>query len=352
MEETAEELATSWVNDEGFACIRRRWWDLCHEVVNATNADERVAFSNKVARCNWGSRGFATLMMMCGEEGELGEVDAEIAARLLDYETVRPYVCLVLIKAIEWHKTDLVKLVLASEHCDPSARNNDAIVQAASKGLADIVELLLADDRVDPTVHANYALYVAVEEGYDDVAKLLGADHRIGPNMVINVKFSYAVEEGRVEEVEQMLADPRLDPTFEENDAIRVAVRNRREASNEADKERYEAIIALLFADERVVPGVENSEVVCCVAKYDIPDLMELLLADPRVDPTIRDNEPIRLASGRGRAEAVKLLLADPRVDPAANDNEAIRLAAKNGRTDVVALLANDPRVDASVLEE
>ena len=69
--------------------------------------------------------------------------------------------------------SEIVKLLLANDKVDPSAKNNWAIKSASQNGHLEIVKLLLANDKVDPSADNNYAIRFASKNGHYEIVNLL-----------------------------------------------------------------------------------------------------------------------------------------------------------------------------------
>ncbi|KNC51642.1 Poly(Adp-ribose) glycohydrolase [Thecamonas trahens ATCC 50062] len=69
---------------------------------------------------------------------------------------------------------------------------SNCLAWAAEKGHIDIVRLLLADDRVDPSAKANYAITRASHYGHVDTVRLLLTDNRVDPSAKDNCAIRLA----------------------------------------------------------------------------------------------------------------------------------------------------------------
>lgn len=78
--------------------------------------------------------------------------------------------------------TNVVQDCLKDPNVDPSFRDNQAIVFAASFGFAGVTRVLLEDPRVDPSVKDNEAFCRAAENGHVKVVRLLLTDARVNPS--------------------------------------------------------------------------------------------------------------------------------------------------------------------------
>jgi len=65
-----------------------------------------------------------------------------------------------------WHYNAFQRL-LKDKRVDPTAQNNNAIVEAAENGHVEVVKVLLADKRVDPTALNNSAIRQECQGGSD-----------------------------------------------------------------------------------------------------------------------------------------------------------------------------------------
>ncbi len=59
--------------------------------------------------------------------------------------------------------------MLLDDRVDPSAQDNQALIDAAKYGHLEIVKLLLSDDRVDPSVQNNQAFISAALVAHSEV---------------------------------------------------------------------------------------------------------------------------------------------------------------------------------------
>ena len=78
-----------------------------------------------------------------------------------------------LMNAIYVNSLETVKFLLSDKRVDPSAENNEAIIEASSKGHVEIVNELLKDTRIDPSDQNNGALVGACTHGHEEVVKEL-----------------------------------------------------------------------------------------------------------------------------------------------------------------------------------
>jgi hypothetical protein len=78
-----------------------------------------------------------------------------------------------LMNAIKVNSLETVKFLMSDKRVDPSAENNEAIIEASSKGHVEIVKELLKDTRTDPSDRNNAALVGACTYGHAKVVKEL-----------------------------------------------------------------------------------------------------------------------------------------------------------------------------------
>ena len=161
---------------------------------------------------------------------------------------------------------------------DPTARDNQAIINASENGHVKVVELLLKDGRVDPTAQNNQAIINA---------------SIIGRTKVVELLLAWKGQKGE-----------RVDPAARSNVAIIHS--------------DHAKVVELLLKDGKVDPAARDNQAIINASEYGSAAVVELLLKDGRVDPAARDNQAIINARRNGHAGVVKLLLKDGRVDPAA----------------------------------
>lgn len=138
----------------------------------------------------------------------------------------------------------------------------DGLAAAVWYGRTAVIEVLLADPRVDLAAKAAFHVRSAISARQAPCLARLLQDARIGAARTENFGLTRAAECGNAEALSMLLAFPGVDPAWENNEAIRRALR------------------------VRVTDGGN-------------PEVIELLLADPRVDPTIHmrveaDEEEVR----------------------------------------------------------
>ena len=76
-------------------------------------------------------------------------------------------------KAIFSNNIHKIKQLMSHKAVNPAAYDNDAIIQASSRGYYDIVKLLLTDKRVDPSDDINSAIIEAKLNCHHNVVRLL-----------------------------------------------------------------------------------------------------------------------------------------------------------------------------------
>ena len=84
-----------------------------------------------------------------------------------------------MIRAVQYGKTDIVKLLLDDHRVNPSDQKNKLIIYAAQGGRIQIVKLLLADPRVNPIDENNRAIKEAVKLYQENTIKILLSDPRV-----------------------------------------------------------------------------------------------------------------------------------------------------------------------------
>jgi Ankyrin repeats (3 copies) len=123
------------------------------------------------------------------------------------YHSVDSYNC-----ALKWAARrgnfDLVRLLLADPHVDPSAWNQSAIRVASMFGRTEIVRTLLAHPRVDPSVDNQCAFRTASANGHKVTVRLLLADTRVDPSANNQEAIGMAREYGRAGTIQPLVADP------------------------------------------------------------------------------------------------------------------------------------------------
>ncbi|PRP87316.1 Glutathione transferase III(b) [Planoprotostelium fungivorum] len=239
--------------------------------------------------------------------------------------------------------------LLSCKWLDPSACDNEAIINASCNSTAEIVRLLLAHPKVDPSARKNAAILYASDGFNTEIVRLLLAHPKVDPSTILCATINFC----DCGVIELLLADPRVDPSAQDNqafvDAYNQPIIN---AAGRRDMDNNRVAQFLLF-DPRVDPsGQDNQAIIEAVNAGNYKtvetllvdlrgetDLVRLLLSDPCVDPSERDNEAFILAATEGYHEVIRLLLADDRVHLSTEDNEALKEAATNGHHEVVRLL-------------
>lgn len=187
----------------------------------------------------------------------------------------------ILAEAIQWHRRDMVELMLITDPIqgiiDPSAHDNQAIQWASRNGFAEIVDLLLYDSRVDPTANDNNSIKQAVFNNHKEVLELLLKDRRCDPSVDENLILRHACKNGFGEIVRLLLDDPSVDPSAQENFAIRIAAKN-----------GYETIVDDLLAHDLVDPSDVNNEAIINAVTEGQTNIVRMLCLDRRVDPSAR----------------------------------------------------------------
>jgi hypothetical protein len=107
--------------------------------------------------------------------------------------------------------TDAVKLLLSDYGVDPSACNNEVLIDASENGYLEIVQILLADDRVDPSAQDNRALIDASQNGHLEIVKFLLSDSRVDPSAQDNEALFRASSNGHLEIVKLLESHPRFE---------------------------------------------------------------------------------------------------------------------------------------------
>ncbi|KAI9341183.1 ankyrin repeat-containing domain protein [Obelidium mucronatum] len=230
----------------------------------------------------------------------------------------------------------ILELLLGNpKYFTPCCEENRPLRMASFLGHSDVVELLLQMPSVDPSAWNNQAIIDAAESNFLPVVKSLLQDPRVDPSAQCNSAITSAAGNGNFRVVEYLLSDPRVDPSAGENSALNCAVLHFSIST-----------ISLLLADSRVDPSLLQDWALLQVLKYKRFDILELLLSDSRIDPSLGNNSAIISAVMAGCVELTERLLGDSRVDPTCRVNLPLRLAAKHGHMEIVKLLLADARVD------
>jgi hypothetical protein len=144
----------------------------------------------------------------------------------------------------------VVKLLLADERVDPTARDNWAFGHASSDGHLELSKLLLADGRVNPASNHNAAIRTASFNGHVEVLKLLLADEH--PATDANYALIHMIRFGLVDMVCLLLEHPAV-------------VVTEKAMSAAADRGDADIIALLLHKRPQVVLKLYCNEVDCVV---------------------------------------------------------------------------------------
>jgi hypothetical protein len=94
-------------------------------------------------------------------------------------------------------------------------------------------------------------------------------------------------------------------------------------------------------------PDVDLDAAFHIVMDEGYSDLVQLFLEHPNVDPTMDNNFALRRATdARSDTETLALLLADGRIDPTVNDNNALKSVIVNDSIYSLKLMLSDKRVN------
>jgi ankyrin repeat protein len=118
-----------------------------------------------------------------------------------------------------------VTILLNDARVDPTANNHELLMFAFSRNRYASAIHLIKDGRIDPSVDNNAALFVAIDTyGDTELVRLLLADLRVDPsarsNQAIVDATMYVRHSGSSELVEVLLTDPRVDPSVQDFKAL------------------------------------------------------------------------------------------------------------------------------------
>ena len=108
-----------------------------------------------------------------------------------------------LLEAVFSGNIDLLKLLLADDHFDPS--DGAALSYACFLQAKKMVEVLLSDERVDPSMNSNKALINACRNGHAEIVGLLLRDPRVDSSAQGNIALHLACRNGHYKVVELLL---------------------------------------------------------------------------------------------------------------------------------------------------
>ena len=150
-----------------------------------------------------------------------------------------------------------------------------ALIAASEKGHYEVVKLLLADNRVDPSAKNNYAIIAASNYGNTKVVKLLLADNRVDPSTCDNASIILASEYDHPEVVRLLLTNNKVDPSADNNLAITLASANANDL--------YE-VVKLLLNDDRVDSSADNNLAITRASERGNYEVVKLLLAEGKIN--------------------------------------------------------------------
>ena len=247
-----------------------------------------------------------------------------------------------------------VRVLLATNHIDPSASANEALYKAVSTRIPGMVRALLADSRVNPAdTHdgADLVFTVVCREmerttKYSvDIFNILRGDGRVDPSARNNEALASSILNGNSFAVRMLLAHPHINlALFDPDDPFIVTAAHHRH------------ILRMLLVDGRADPSVcgnHTLRITMLNFAHGTNDMdrenLKDLLADARVNPNDvflpSDEPPIVYAARHGLLHSICILLADKRVDPSVHGKMALEIAKKEGHAEVVLLLSSDERI-------
>ena len=241
------------------------------------------------------------------------------------------------------HKVEDIKTLLKDPKVDPSASNNVSIRNACHDGDLEIVKLLLSDPRVDPSASNNASIRNACKNGHLEIVKLLLKDPRVDPSAYSNEAIRNACKNGNLEIVKLLLKDPRVDPSDTADIASRLACSNNHidvvkillehpkvNPNNlilSAVEKGSVEMVKLLLSKENIDPSYNNNLALKQAVRYDYSDILILLLRDRRIDPTnmgkhFPPSHILWSAMDWGSKDCLKRLIRDPRLNKTINSSE------------------------------
>lgn len=190
--------------------------------------------------------------------------------RFLDEPQTIPTLHMVIQTAIRRGNIEIVKMILNSNHLDPSFDDNFLIKEASKGGYAEIVGILLSDSRVDPTVENNLPIRVAVENSRLETVKLLLNDERVNAGADNNFSINIAIRYNFTKITLLLLSNPNVDPSTVNN-------------VYESIKNCNIDILSALIADSRVNPGIQEDKALEKACKKGYCNMVKILLSSPLV---------------------------------------------------------------------
>src|SRR3984885_7268658 len=182
------------------------------------------------------------------------------------------------------------------------------IMDSIRTGNVDKFEALIKKGSISPDFDRGLFINEACENGQESIVNyLLQSTNLLLP--YADKCLFVASKKGDAQLIEVLLAVKGVDPAVDDNEAIKLASRNRRDE-----------VVKLLLSDKRVNPAADNNYAIREASKNGHAEVVKLLLNSDKVDPAACDDYAIGLASEKGHAE----------VDPAADYNYAIRFASRN----------------------
>jgi hypothetical protein len=181
-----------------------------------------------------------------------------------------------IINAVKLGNTEIVRLLLSDPRVDPSARNNQAIINAKNTS---IIRLLLNDKKVDPSAQNNKALINAVKTKNKYAAKFLLKDERVDPSAQNNESLIAAVKNNDLDFVNDLLKYPIVNPSDQENEATKIAV-----------QDEYIDILELLLKDSRINLINDISVIMVIAGVMAKPNIVDILLRNKQIYEFVHDN--------------------------------------------------------------
>jgi hypothetical protein len=220
------------------------------------------------------------------------------------------------------NQSHIVKRLLQLNGIDPSAQNDQALINAVTHNEIDIVKMLLNNNKVNPNCHNGEPIIIAARSGYLEIVEILLNDSRVDPSLrnsqaiincvdttnVKNIILFFPVKQHRIvynrikqnskikhlEILKLMLKNPKINPSTQNNKTFITAVVSK----------NYEAV-KLLLKDIRVNPFDQNfSALERCI-----------ILKDTKLNPCYKNNMLLINATKNYDIKLVELLLTDPRIN-------------------------------------
>ncbi|KNC49680.1 uncharacterized protein AMSG_05941 [Thecamonas trahens ATCC 50062] len=169
-------------------------------------------------------------------------------------------------------QVELVRLLLADAHCEPTATGSRALCAAIKGGHANVVRAFLLDGRIDPGADDNAAIVEASLSGMLEIVTVLLADSRVDPGASNNRSMCKAAGLGHSHIVAVFLAHAAVDPTAGGLEALHAAVAG-----------GHAAVVSLFLADNRIDAANCSSLLTLAVARNHDAIIKLLLTAGCRV---------------------------------------------------------------------